>query len=222
MENNDLNNRVLDKLENKIAILEFKEKEKAKKPHKILKVASFLILTSLIAGNAYTFTEYKKDFFSYVLDKIGIFQNYERDVNKVNQVQESNDITITLETYSMDKETLIIGYNIKTKNQIDYINNISEKSKIVDGNDLYYLNKRSFSPLYKINDNEYEMYRYYNINSEVLSENAIFYSELTLYEHWDSDPDIEEEPLGKWNFELKLDKSKLDLEYEEYNKYIWI
>lgn len=191
MENNDLNKRVLERLEQKIAIEEFRKeenitakKETAKKSNHLLKVASFLIVTLLVAGNVYTYATYEKNLFSYVLDKIGIIEDNLIDVN---QAEKNNNISLTLENYGIDNSTLILGYKLNLNEKLDYFGDtLCEDSKIVDGEKIYQLQANHNSTFYKISDTEYEIFKIYNIDTKNLSNNPIFKTTLSLYKELDS------------------------------------
>lgn len=218
MENKDLNKRVLERLKQKIAIEEFKKENKQEKNNQrnsnaLLKVASLVLVASLVAGNAYTYATYDTNIFSYALDKLGIFSNKE-NVVKINEEKQDTNASLTLESYALDQKTLLIGYRLKFNEKPEYfLEYLTEDTKIIDGENVYGLNKSISSSFYKISDLEYEIFKLYEIDINKLTENATLKTDIILYK--DLDGPIED-VLGKWNFEFKLDKSKVDSNYEEY------
>ena len=145
MENNDLNKRVLQRLEEKIAIEEFRKKENIKKPNYLLKVASFFIATVIITGNVYTYATYEKDLFSYLLEKIGIS---EENFVGIDQTEENNETKLTLGNYGIDEDTLMVTYKLKLNKPIDYfveylisettIINVDNIQELEDKKEIFY------------------------------------------------------------------------------------
>lgn len=216
--NNDLNKKVLEKLEEKIAIEKFKEKEKIeKKRGTFLKVASVAIVTMLLAGNIYTYATYEENIFSFILNKIGILENYDEksiDVNdeKVSDIKGQN--ILTLVNYGMDKDTLIVSYSLKLEEKPEYfVENLLGDFYIINGENKYKLNDFSSTYFYKINDTQYDIIQMFNIDISKVLGDVRFISDIKLYKELEGPI---EDLLGEWSFDIKLEKSKLNLEYQEY------
>lgn len=225
MENNfnsDLNERVLEKLEQKIAIEEFKEKEQIEKKQNrkrgtFWKVASVAIVAILLAENAYTYATYEQNIFSFILNKVGILENYSEKNIEVNDEKLSDvegENILTLVNYGMDKETLIVNYNLQLEEKPEYfMEKLLGDFTIVDGENVYILEEHHLTSFYKINDTEYEVIKIFAIDSSKLSEDARFVANVKLYKEFEGPI---EDLLGEWSFDIKLEKSKLSLEHQEY------
>lgn len=224
MENNSLNERVLKRLEEKIAVEEFMTSEvksnikvKSKKSNKFIKVASIFIIP-IIAGNAYTYATYNQNIFSYVLDKIGIFTDNE-GITQLNETKNaenslSSKNTLTLESYGIDENTLIISYRCKLAEEYDYfLENLIDYTKIVDGDKEYILEDSGRAMFYKISNTEYEIFKIYDVNTKNLSNNAKCESILKIYKEPDG-PNMD--VIGNWEFEFDLDKEKSKISNEKY------
>lgn len=226
MENKDLNEKVLNRLREKIAIEEYRVAQKEFsnvdrkiKPASFFKVASVAIITTVVAGNLYTYATYNKDIFSYVLDRIGIFEIDKEKIVQVNDTQSSNDAELTLENYGIDEETLIIGYRLKSDKPIDSVMEyFGDTTTIIDENNEYHLEANNFAAFYPISDTEYEVLKSYSLDPSIISDNAVVKTNLKLYKYLDTD-----ETSGEWEFEFQLEKDKTDVDYEEYlleDKYV--
>lgn len=224
-DNEELKNNVLKKLEQKIAIEEFKEQEQIKNNKKelrrkgsFLKVASLLVIAFLLTGNVYTYATYEQNIFSYIFTKVGILENYAEKSIEVEQEIISEDYggnSLTLVSYGMDKETLLVNYHLKFSEEQEYfVETLFETASIVDGDKSYNLDKNNFSSFYKISDTEYEIVKSFDIDASMISDNARFVTNASLYKELDGPiADL----LGNWEFDIKLEKSKLDLDYKEYD-----
>lgn len=210
MENNDLNKRVLRRLEEKIAIEEYTKKHNIypKKKKSFFKVACIIVVGVLITGNFYTYATQNKDIVTYVLEKINLL-----NLIDVNDTQTGEKASLTLENYGFDEDTLIIGYKLKIKNSEEsVINNLFDSSRIVDGDEIYGLERAYSMTLDKINDTEYEVIASYNFDTSKISDDAIFETKVFLPRYLDVGENIEE-----WEFEIPLDMSKKALNYQEYS-----
>lgn len=214
--NDDLEKRIFKKLEKKIAIENFKTKEK-KKFHSYagIKIASILIVSAMILGNAFSYATDNENIFSWILNKIGIFREYDEEKNNVNITKESNGISLTLTDYGIDKNTLIIGYNLKLDQKEEFIEKLFNNSKIVNGTDVYGLEDKNTELFYKVSDTEYNIYELYTIDASKLGNNACFESKIQLIKESDN-PDISN-IFREWEFKINLDKDKITLDYDEFN-----
>lgn len=210
MENNDLNKRVLQRLEEKIAIEEFRKKENIKKPNYLLKVASFFIATVIITGNVYTYATYEKDLFSYLLEKIGIS---EENFVGIDQTEENNETKLTLGNYGIDEDTLMVTYKLKLNKPIDYfVEYLISETTIINVDNIQELEDKK-EIFYKISDTEYEIIQMYKIDENKLSDRSKLKSNLKLYKEYDGQT---EELISQWNFEIDIEKSKFDMNYKSY------
>ena len=123
---NELKKNVLNKLETKIAVEEYKEKEEIKvsennnntskvkimrkKKNFLFRVAAVLI-GIIFVGNVYTFAAYKENLFSFIVSRIGLVENIEDSGELVNITDESLGNKLTLSNYVLDKESLIVTFN---------------------------------------------------------------------------------------------------------------
>ncbi len=209
MENNDLNKKVLRRLEEKIAIEEYSKKHNItpKKKNSIFKIACIIIAGVLITGNFYTYATQNKDIVTYVLDKINFI-----NVVNVKDIQNGDKATLILENYGFDEDTLIIGYKLKIKNPEEtFINNLFDSSRIVDGDDIYGLERAYSMTLDKINDTEYEAIATYNFDTSKLNDKAVFETKIYLPKYLDVG-----EHVGEWEFKIPLDTSQKVLNYDKY------
>lgn len=208
MENNDLNQKVLRRLEEKIAIEEYIQENnpQTRKKKSFLKIACVIAMI-LITGNIYTYATQNKDIVSYVLDKINLL-----NVIDVNDIQTGEKASLTLENYGFDEDTLIIGYKLKIKDLDEtFINNLFDISRITDGDEIYGVERAYSMLLDKISDTEYEVIASYNFDTSQISNNAIFETKIILPKYLDVG-----EHVGEWKFEIPLDTSKKALNYEKY------
>ena len=210
---NKLKQNVLKKLENKIAIEEFKQNENIEKISKRkssnigLKIASFLVIT-LLLGNVYTFAAYKQNLFSFIISRIGIIENYSEQGTEINEEKISNNNSLTLSSYAFDNESLVITYNLKFDKAPEFfLEDLIDSSKIIDNANTYNLEENHRTTHYKISETEYEFIKIYDLNEISLSDNAQFISEITLYKEFEG-PIADK--LGKWNFNITLNKNNTE------------
>ena len=211
-DNEELKNNVLKKLEQKVAAEEFKKQEQIKNNKKelrrkgsFLKVASLLVIAFLLTGNVYTYATYEQNIFSYIFTKVGILENYAETSIEVEQEIISEDYggnSLTLVSYGMDKETLLVNYHLKFAEKQEYfLERLFETASIVDGDKSYNLDKNNFSSFYKISDTEYEIVKSFDIDASMISDNARFVTNASLYKELDGPiADL----LGNWEFDIKF------------------
>ena len=225
--NDELNKRVLEKLEKKISAYEFKKQENTneKQSKKIvkmpfLKVASFTIILGLLAGNVYTYATYNENMFSYILNKIGIFENYEKNSKEVNitgenQVKNEN-CQLTLVSYGADKDMLVFKYRLELENPIEFHKEVIDNVKIKNDDGVYGITEflsAQRNVYEKISETEYEFYNFYKIDSSKIDQNSKIILDVNIYKKLEEDiADI----LGTWNFEIDFEKNDLANEYKEY------
>ena len=223
MENNDLNIRVYEKLQKKIAMNEFIESEKITEKKAIrsyagitTKVASILMLFGLVGGNIYTFAVHNENIFSYTLKKIGILQEYDENKKTVNAVSKYDGTTLEVVDYVIDSDNLIMRYKLVLSNpEKDIDINFTENAKIRDNLSSYDISNsfRNYVGISKISDTEYEIYRIYDVNSSVLTnDNIYFMNDVVIYKANNSS-----DVLGEWNFNFKIDKNNMDSKEYDVN-----
>jgi len=223
MENNDLNIRVYEKLQKKIAMNEFIESEKITEKKAIrsyagitTKVASILMLFGLVGGNIYTFAVHNENIFSYTLKKIGILQEYDENKKTVNAVSKYDGTTLEVVDYVIDSDNLIMRYKLVLSNpEKDIDINFTENAKIRDNLSSYDISNsfRNYVGISKISDTEYEIYRIYDVNSSVLTNyNIYFMNDVVIYKANNSS-----DVLGEWNFNFKIDKNNMDSKEYDVN-----
>lgn len=219
--NNERNERILHLVEEKIAVDKF-EKSNLRKDiqknnmglHWVLKVASVVAVLGVISGNIYTYATYKKDMFSVILEKVGIFSEYQKDKKDVNITYNSNEFELTLTDYGIDEDTLIIGYNLKLKEKVENEIYFLDNSRLSDGEKIWEIDTKSnIESFNKISDTEYRLYKFYKIDTSSLSESVEFSTDIMLYERLD---ELNSEKLANWNFKIGLENDKLNLEHERY------
>ena len=113
---NELKKNVLNKLETKIAVEEFKIKEEIKdnennngnsnnttskvksmrKKNNFLYRVAAVLIGIIFVGNVYTYAAYKENLFSFIVSRIGIIDNYSEKGEDVNLKEQSlgNDLTL--------------------------------------------------------------------------------------------------------------------------------
>ncbi len=219
MENNFQNNfnkRIFEKLETKIAIENFKEKEKhSYRSYTTIKIASILIIIGIITGNIFTYAKYNENIFSWALNKIGMFQTYNEEKTELNIVKENNGATLTLMDYGVDGNTLIIGYALKLNESEKFVEKIYDSSRIISGTDIYGLEDKNTEIFNKISNTEYIIYELYTIDGNKLNDKSTFETDIKIYKEF-INPDVEPVILGNWNFNITLDEEKINLDYKEY------
>lgn len=216
MENNDFNKRILNKLEEKIAIEEFRKEnniQKKKKSNVFLKVASFIAVLSIVSANLFTYATFKQDVITYVLDKLGIFTgNNKESLVQINETQECNDITLTLENYVIENDILIIGYKLKANKDVDLgVKYIIDDTNLIRNGETYHIDKSTSFFLTPISDTEYELLKIYNIGNFRISDEVFLETKLFLPKYLDIG-----ENIGEWEFKIKLEESKKVLNSEKY------
>lgn len=223
MENNELNKRVLQKLENKISIENFKQ-ESAKKAYKPkiktwigMRAASITIIAGLLGGNVLSYATVHEDLFTCVkkllLDNIGITEEYNKEKIETEIVSENNEIEMTLKEYAIDKENLIIGFNMKLPCPIEFEKETVSHTTISNNNETFDISSSNKCIFNKISDTEYVIYEIYDIDSSQLKEGAKINEQIELYKEFN---DVPEKQIGQWSFEIPIDISKIDNTYKEY------
>lgn len=218
MENKDFNKRILEKLENKIAIENFKSENKIenrirKNKFSGVKIASLITVTALLAGNIITYATTRENLFKWVLDRIGISKEYEQEKIETNLQKNYNNITVTLKDYGIDKENLIIGFNLNLSEKVDFIHDTFSNATISDGNNIFDITEGRKSLFYKVSDKEYIIYEIYNIDALKIKENSVLNEKFKLYKSLD---EVSSDLLGEWSFDVKLDVSKINTDIKEY------
>lgn len=217
----DRNKRILQTLETKIAMEKFEQESLAQNRRKegvrsyiALKVGAAATLLGLVAGNIYSFATYKKDMFSVILEKMGIFSEYQNTGKDINMTSYNNEFKLVLTDYGIDEDTLIIGYDLelpkKIENKIYFLDNsklkCEEKIWEIDTNS----NIESFT---KVNDTNYKIYKFYKIDSSKLGKDIEFDTDITLYEELD---ELHSNNLANWSFKTNLENDKVNLKNEKY------
>lgn len=216
MENRDFNKRILNRLEEKIAIEEFRKEnniQKKKKSNVFFKVASFITVLGVIGANLYTYATFKQDVITYVLDKLGIFnEDNKESLVQVNETKESNDITLTLENYAIENDILIIGYKLRADKDADLgVKYIIDDTNLISNDKTYHLDKSTSSALSQINDTEYELFKIYNIGNIEITNNDILKTRLFLPMYLDIG-----DHAGEWEFEIDLKPHNFTSKREKY------
>lgn len=237
MENKPLENRVWEKLEKKMAIENYSTIENINKKGDVKmkikympKVVSFSILAVFLVGNIYTYATENKDIFTWMFDRIGISEKYEENNIEINEIQNSNDYTLTLENYGIDKDTLIMNFDLKSDKdfdfkfvdeQMDWTQWFYEKFEIVDENDEYAISDDKIIRMFdKVSENEYKIYEICKLDSEKIGENSKLKINIGINKAYDGPAGVASggtEEIGKWDFAVEIDSSKINMEYEEYS-----
>ncbi len=223
MENNNFDKeRILEKLENKIAIDNFKNdnkevKDKKKHSFKVVKVASLIIVGTLALGNVITYATSKTDLFTWsknlILNNIGISKEYEEKKIDTNISKDSNGIKLDITDYGIDNENLIIGYNIKFPKKIDFAKETASTTTIVNGKEILEISDTCKSIFSKISDTEYTVYEIYDIKSSKIKEGSIIKENMKLYDYLG---DVDGSVLANWSFEIPIEKDKITTNLSEY------
>ena len=216
MENKDFNKRILNRLKESIAIEEYRKEnniQKKKKSKVFFKVASFITILGIASANLYTYATFKQDVITYVLDKLGIFnEDNKESLVQVNQTQESNNIALTLENYAIENNTLIIGYKLKANQDTDLgVEYIIDDTNLINNDKTYHLNKSTSMFLSKISDTEYEFLKIYNLGDIKINEGYFLETKLFLPKYLDIG-----EHVGEWEFKIKLESKNQTLNPEQY------
>ena len=181
----------------------------------LIQLIIILIVIALVISVIYIYTN---DDRNYVLDKVGIPSNggavTEVNETKVDSNDKYDETTMTLESYGMDQNLLIVSYRCKLSEKVDYfVETLIESPQIVDGDKVYYLEEVTESTFSKVNDYEYEVFKTYEIDANSLSNNAMFKTNLKLYKEFEGPY---QDLIAEWDFEIKLDKSKIGTEFKKY------
>ena len=220
MENKELSKKVLEKLEQKIATDTFSNTynihNKSSSTSMIpAKIASIVAITTLLSGNVYTFAKYDENLFSWALKKVGIWEEYSDNKKIVNINSEYDGNKLTILDYGIDKYNLIVGYKLELSEKQDNLNiNLTENANLVNDNNIYPIsnNYKDIEIITKINDLEYEIYRFYDIEALKLLNNKFnFTNDITIYKYQESS-----KILGNWKFNFEINLNDINLEYTEY------
>lgn len=217
----DRNKRILQELENRIAIEKFEQenliksrKRESLKSYITLKIASIAALLGLVVGNAYSFATYEKDMFTVILEKIGISSEYQNATKDINITSYNNEFRLVLTDYGIDEDTLIIGYDLELPKKIENKINFLDNSKLKDGEKTWEIDTNSsIDSFVKINDTKYKIYKFYKIDASKLSKNIEFDTDITLYEQLG---ELNSKNLANWSFKTKLENEKINLKSEKY------
>lgn len=216
MENNfdqeKLKRRVLEKLQNKIASEEFKNKENIQKGEKRksknngFKVA-VILMVGMLVGNGYTYATYNENLFSFILSRAGIISDYNEKSTVLEQDGVAiNNNSLTLSSYVMDQENLVITYKLKLAEKVEKIEEFFwENPRIVDHEKTYTISENARISFYKISDSEYEFVRSYDVRNLEVSNDARFVTSVTLFKKL-TDYGIED-ILGIWDFDVNIIKN---------------
>lgn len=219
MQNNeDLEKRVLEKLEQKIAVEKYKSENKQTKKKNnniLLKVASLVLVVGLISGNAYTFAKYDENMFSWVLKKIGIFEEYDEAKKSVGVKAVDNGVSLTLMDYGVDKDTLIVGYKLELEKPIQMARYLADSSYLECNDKIYNIDASSRTQIFdKVTDTEYNVYNFYKVDGEKIFNGSKFTTNVSLWKYDENDTD--DDMIGSWDFEIELNTEDINLEYKEY------
>lgn len=217
----DRNNRILQKLETKIAMEKFEQENFAKnrkkeslKSYIALKIGAAATLLGLVAGNIYSFATYKKDMFTLILQNIGIFSEYQNTSKDVNMTSYNNEFKLVLTDYGIDEDTLIIGYDLELPRKIENEIHFFDNSKLKDEERAWEIKTNSnIESFTKINDTKYKIYKFYKIDASKLGKNIEFDTDITLYEQLD---ELHTNNLANWSFKTNLENDKINLRNEKY------
>jgi len=216
MENNfnqeKLKKRVLEKLQNKIASEEFKNKENIEKGEKRksknngFKVA-VIFMVGMLVGNGYTYATYNENLFSFILSRVGIISEYNEKSTVVEQDGVAiNNNSLILSSYAMDEENLVITYKLKLAEKVERFEDyFQENPRIVDSGKTYTISEKSRISFYKISDTEYEIVKIYDVKNLEISNDARFVTTVTLYKELLDD--VIQEELGVWKFDVNIIKN---------------
>lgn len=232
---NELKKNVLNKLETKIAVEEFKIKEEIKdnennngnsnnttskvksmrKKNNFLYRVAAVLIGIIFVGNVYTYAAYKENLFSFIVSRIGIIDNYSEKGEDVNLKEQSLGNDLTLQSYAIDNNNLVVTYNLKLEEKQEYfIDLLADNSSLIINGEEYYMTKNHSFDFFEISDTEYEIVKSYDIKEAKIADDVKFKTEITLYKELDGDI---EEKLGVWNLEIDLDiKNENIVESQEY------
>ncbi len=168
-----------------------------------------------------------KEFFGIISN-----ESYEEQKIEINKTEYSNGNTLTLKNYGIDSNTLLLSYNLKTKNKInlqypfpeepDYF--FKDAIKIIDDcgneyeiNDILQGNGEDTTLVYKISDMEYEIYEIFTIDTTLLTFNNTICTDFILYELPQNANGLEYKEMGEFQFDINFNKDIISHEYEEFN-----
>lgn len=217
----DRNQRILQTLEAKIAMEKFEQenllenRRKANlKSYIALKIGSIVALLGLVAGNVYSFATYKKDMFTVILEKMGVFSEYQNTSKEINITSDNNGFKLVLTDYGIDEDTLIVGYDLELPRKIENKMHFIDNSKLKDEEKTWEIDTNSsIESFTKISDTEYRIYKFYKIDASKLGENIEFDTDIALYEKLD---ELHSNNLAVWSFNTNLENDKMNLESEKY------
>ena len=132
--------------------------------------------------------------------KLGLFNinedKYNNSIVSVNDEVLNSDISVTLETYAIDQNAVIVNYKIQSNKELNFIKNSDNivVDTMVNKNIHIDVDKQNFER----NDNTYVISTLYSIEK--------FESNLNSFELNIKVTEIAG-VKGEWNFDLKLDKN---------------
>lgn len=233
MENNTLEDKVWEKLEKKMAIDNFEKienitkKEKIKmKKYNFKKVSSFCLVALFLASNLYSYATENKNIFTWAFDKLGITQKYEENKIDINESQTSNGYELVLENYGLDKDTLIMTFDLKSEEELEieypFIEEADiyfyESIKIIDENNQYDISNNNITKIVeKISNTEYKICELYKIDGTEITENSKLDIKFYLEKLLEGKNGLDYETLGDWNFNIAINNEKLNLNFEEFD-----
>ena len=199
---NELKKNVLNKLETKIAVEEFKIKEEIKdnennngnsnnttskvksmrKKNNFLYRVAAVLIGIIFVGNVYTYAAYKENLFSFIVSRIGIIDNYSEKGEDVNLKEQSLGNDLTLQSYAIDNNNLVVTYNLKLEEKQEYfIELLAEESSLIIDGEEYHIPKNHSFDFFEISDTEYEIVKSYDIKEAKIADDVKFKTEITLY-----------------------------------------
>jgi len=152
---------------------------------------------------------------SNIIEKIGIIDDYRRIGKSLDISKNDNDNVLTLLSYALDRDTLILDYNLKLNSSMDFIKNLSHVMVIsVDGvsytiEDFDHSNIEIFD---KISDTEYEVCKIIKLDSDDIKDKTSCNFKVFLYRDTET---IDSETVAEWIFEFDIDKKDISV----FNKY---
>lgn len=203
--------------------------------NKIIAVISALSVIS-IGGVAFANTmpeEWKNSIKAF----FGIISNetYEEIKVETNETKYDNGYSLTLENYGIDRDNLLLEFNLKTEKEIELEYPFMEEPtyyfydrvKIVNENQDEYVitneiingedNAKSTILLDKINSKEYKIYEIYSIGNKKISNNSTLNIDFLLEELPKDADELIYDELANFKFEIQIDNEKMDDYYEEFD-----
>jgi len=83
---------------------------------KLISIAASLVLVLFLVGNGIAYATGNPNIYSFILEKLGIYEEYEEIKTQTNLVSESNGIKATLLDIGYDDNFLIVGYKLEGEN----------------------------------------------------------------------------------------------------------